>query len=256
MKACRLTLPPFLTSQNTFSLTTCFAFRSIVVTTYAVLSSDNTYWRKKSKDPDSYVSPCQKLRWWRIILDESHAIKQKTSAHTNAVKMLVGENRWCVTGTPFNNSMEDIISQVNFLGLKPFNERTMKLLFSVPFVKLTNHSQWRRRQTIKEQANMPTPGVAFFLTLMRKFLMRHTKEQKRIGSGAGLVSLPPKTKKTIYIDFTADETSGYTKFEEVRSEYRGSEATENPHVNIYIYIISGVKVEASIERAKRTRTPT
>ncbi|GMH68636.1 hypothetical protein TrLO_g5881 [Triparma laevis f. longispina] len=189
--------------------------KSIVVTTYAVLASDNGYWRKKAAEPENYVSPCQKLRWWRIILDESHAIKQSATNHTKAVKMLVGENRWCVTGTPFNNSIDDINSQAQFLGLNPFNERLMKMLFSTPFTRLDNQYSWRRRHNMaKEMAKMPTPGIAFFLTVMRKILMRHTKEQNRIGSGTGLVTLPPKTKKTIYIDFTVNETAGYRKWED------------------------------------------
>ena len=35
--------------------------KDIVVTTYAVLASDNNYWRKNSKD-ENYCAPCQKIR--------------------------------------------------------------------------------------------------------------------------------------------------------------------------------------------------
>ena len=35
--------------------------KDVVVTTYAVLASDNNYWRNKSKDPN-YCAPCQKIR--------------------------------------------------------------------------------------------------------------------------------------------------------------------------------------------------
>lgn len=49
------------------------AQNAIVVTTYEVLASDATYHREKSNDPD-YCPPCEEIRWWRIICDESHSM--------------------------------------------------------------------------------------------------------------------------------------------------------------------------------------
>lgn len=50
------------------------AQNSIVVTTYETLASDATYWMEKSNDRD-YCPPCEQIRWWRIICDESHNLR-------------------------------------------------------------------------------------------------------------------------------------------------------------------------------------
>lgn len=80
------------------------AQKSIVVTTYHTLASDINYHAKKSKNAERYCSPCEQVRWWRVICDESHVMRGN-SMSTKAVLRLVAENRWCVTGTPMNTSI-------------------------------------------------------------------------------------------------------------------------------------------------------
>ncbi len=44
--------------------------------------------------------PLFNKKWFRIILDEAHLIKNPDSATYNAVYNLDAVIRWCVTGTP------------------------------------------------------------------------------------------------------------------------------------------------------------
>jgi hypothetical protein len=74
------------------------ARNSIVVTTYETLASDATYHRKHSSDPDNYCPPCEQVRWWRIICDESHILRHGASNKLDGVMQLVGDNKWLVTG--------------------------------------------------------------------------------------------------------------------------------------------------------------
>lgn len=67
----------------------------IVMTTYNTLASQND------------DSPLFQLYWRRIILDEAHAIKNRCSRQAQAAFQLRGFCRWCVTGTPLQNSVED-----------------------------------------------------------------------------------------------------------------------------------------------------
>jgi hypothetical protein len=74
------------------------AMNAIVVTTYETLASDATYHANKSSDA-SYCPPCEQVRWWRIICDESHVLRNGNSAKSEAVMNLVGDNKWLVSGT-------------------------------------------------------------------------------------------------------------------------------------------------------------
>ena len=190
--------------------------KSIVVTTYATLSSDDNYHRKKHTGSDPYVPICGKFKWWRIILDESHAMKSTATMHSKSIKGLVAENRWCVTGTPFNNNLADISNQMAFLNIAPFTSPAVfNLVFGKPYESLTRHNVYQRRRNASaaEGAMHMLPKYAIFLALMRSFMMRHSKDQKSIHSNLGLVSLPTKTQKTILIDFVSEERRIYGEME-------------------------------------------
>ena len=73
------------------------AANAIVVTTYETLASDATYHKSKSKDAD-YCAPCEQVRWWRVICDESHVLRS-ASTKSRVVMDLVADNKWLVSGT-------------------------------------------------------------------------------------------------------------------------------------------------------------
>ena len=96
------------------------------MTTYAVLASDyGARFKKKPKGDKNapaelvpgYCAPLQQIHWWRIVLDESHAIKTSTNAQSQACQVLESSRRWCVSGTPMSNTTEDLVGQFKFLGL-------------------------------------------------------------------------------------------------------------------------------------------
>ncbi|KAK6917761.1 Zinc finger, C3HC4 RING-type [Dillenia turbinata] len=53
--------------------------------------------------------------WLRIILDEAHHIKNKDQSTSKAVFALESSYRWALTGTPIQNSSEDVHSLVSSL---------------------------------------------------------------------------------------------------------------------------------------------
>ena len=89
----------------------------IVITTYQVLVSDmnaRSGFAKAEiarKGRANYVPPLAKLGFWRVILDESHVIKEENTAMAKAVRMLSAHRRWCVSGTPAPLSLENLQSQ-------------------------------------------------------------------------------------------------------------------------------------------------
>jgi DNA repair protein RAD16 len=59
------------------------------------------------------------MSWFRIILDEAHCIKDRSTSTAKAVFELTSVNKWCLTGTPLQNRVGELYSLVRFLRLDP-----------------------------------------------------------------------------------------------------------------------------------------
>lgn len=56
----------------------------------------------------------------RIILDEAHSIKTRTTMTAKACFALKTSYRWCLTGTPLQNRIGEFFSLIRFLNIRPF----------------------------------------------------------------------------------------------------------------------------------------
>lgn len=86
----------------------------IVLTTYGLISSA---YKKNAKELEA-------IEWYRIILDEAHVIKNQKAQVTQAISSLKAVNRWCLTGTPIQNHLDDMYSLLHFLQVKDFSDRS------------------------------------------------------------------------------------------------------------------------------------
>ena len=75
-------------------------------------------------------APVEKFFWHRIIADESHTLRNTQTGISRAMKMLAARNRWCVTGTPFTLGSQDILSQMNFIGVNVNMISSTRALFT------------------------------------------------------------------------------------------------------------------------------
>ena len=55
----------------------------------------------------------------------AHWIRNQGSKQFKAVASLKAAHRWCLTGTPIQNSLNDLISLLVFLRFEPFSSRTV-----------------------------------------------------------------------------------------------------------------------------------
>lgn len=59
--------------------------------------------------------------WYRVILDEAQCIKNSKTWAAQAACALQAQHRWCLSGTPMMNSVDELASLITFLRIKPYN---------------------------------------------------------------------------------------------------------------------------------------
>lgn len=65
-------------------------------------------------------SVIHQIQFHRVILDEAHNIKQRTSGSAKACFALKADHKWCLSGTPLQNRIGEFFSLVRFLNIQPF----------------------------------------------------------------------------------------------------------------------------------------
>lgn len=106
--------------------------------------------------------------WFRIILDESHEIRERNTKRFKAVNFLRSPRRWCMTGTPIHNRTADLFNQLIFTGLQ------------LP------------KGTTCSKASLKSMG------LMKMIRWVEYKDAK-------MVKLPPKHMHKVYFDLSKEE---------------------------------------------------
>lgn len=78
--------------------------------------------KKKGKGllPDIVGGPLSGVRWFRVILDEAQIIKNHRTKVARACCGLRAKRRWCLSGTPMQNAIDDIYSYFRFLRYEPY----------------------------------------------------------------------------------------------------------------------------------------
>ncbi|RAL06273.1 DNA repair protein RAD16 [Aspergillus ibericus CBS 121593] len=60
------------------------------------------------------------IHYHRLILDEAHSIKQRTTSVARACFALNANYKWCLSGTPVQNRIGEFFSLLRFLQVRPF----------------------------------------------------------------------------------------------------------------------------------------
>ncbi|KAI6115083.1 SNF2 family N-terminal domain-containing protein, partial [Pisolithus croceorrhizus] len=91
----------------------------VVITSYATMASE---YATICMNSGSRKSALFRMKWWRIILDEAHLIRNWMAKRAEVCFNVVGKYRWCFTGTPIQNRVEDLYSMFKFLNIEPLGD--------------------------------------------------------------------------------------------------------------------------------------
>ncbi|QRV98846.1 SNF2 family amino-terminal protein [Ceratobasidium sp. AG-Ba] len=139
------------------------------------------------------------VKWWRIVLDEAQNIKNRTTKAALACCALKGRNKWCLTGTPIQNSVEELYSLFKFLGVRPLND----------------WDQFRTTIAQPVKQGRSTRAMKRLHIVLKAVMLRRTKDMTI--DGAPLLNLPGRTVNVVNCEFDDDERAFYQALEQKTS---------------------------------------
>ncbi|KAJ5395368.1 uncharacterized protein N7487_009671 [Penicillium crustosum] len=95
----------------------------VVMISYASLESMHRKQEKGFSRGETMVkadSVIHAVHYHRLILDEAHSIKSRTTGVARACFALEANYKWCLSGTPVQNRIGEFFSLLRFLQVKPF----------------------------------------------------------------------------------------------------------------------------------------
>ncbi|KAM3239995.1 hypothetical protein ACQJBY_053591 [Aegilops geniculata] len=157
----------------------------IVLTTYGVVASE--FSTESSTENGGLYS----VHWFRIVLDEAHMIKSSKSLISQAAAALTADRRWCLTGTPIQNNLEDLYSLFRFLKVEPWrNWALWNKLVQKPFEEGDER------------------GLKLVQTILKPVMLRRTKNSTD-KEGRPILTLPPANIEVKYCDLSESEKDFY-----------------------------------------------
>ncbi len=149
-----------------------FAEANLILATYGAIRND--------------VDTLAKMDFEYIILDESQVIKNPSSKIAQAVNKLKSAHRLAISGTPIENSLTDLWSQMNFLNKGLLGDLSFfKRYFASPIEK-TNNAE--RREKLH--------------SLVKPFILRRTKSEVE-------KELPELSEEYIYCEMSEQQREIY-----------------------------------------------
>mmetsp|Transcript_20834 Transcript_20834/g.30839 ORF Transcript_20834/g.30839 Transcript_20834/m.30839 type:complete len:1153 (+) Transcript_20834:3-3461(+) len=167
----------------------------VVVTTYGSLQAEFHAISKRNARNDGLLS----YEWFRVILDEAHCIKNANTLCSKACCMLQAERRWCVTGTPIQNSLQDVYALLKFLQHEPWCENGF---WKAAIPSISNDKKAEGEETKSQIALDRVRRV------LSPLILRRSKDTLN-SDGVPILTLPPMDVKTIDVHLSDPEREFY-----------------------------------------------
>ena len=165
--------------------------KHLIITTYGVVRQDVTFLKE--------------FQFSYLILDESQAIKNPKSKTFQAVLVLDSQYRITMTGTPFENNLDDLWAQMSFL-----NHNTLGEL-----------SYFEKAYKNPIQQNIEAPELTELRNIISPFILRRLKKDVA-------KDLPDKIEQSVYCEMHLEQLEWYEKEKsKIRNELLSEYKTKN-----------------------------
>ncbi|KAL2812499.1 SNF2 family N-terminal domain-containing protein [Aspergillus granulosus] len=184
----------------------------VVLTTFGTLSSElkrvekyEELIKSGAEEPTlrrEYIKqlPClgPTSKWYRVVIDEAQCIKNRNTKAALACCRLNTIYRWCMSGTPMMNSVEELHSLLKFLRIRPYGSLE-------PFNRDFTRPLKSGNQRLQEKA------MTQLRVLLKAVLLRRTKTSKI--DGEPILNIPPRVSEKVHTTFSEDELELYKSLE-------------------------------------------
>ncbi|KAL2920015.1 Vacuolar protein sorting-associated protein 41 [Polyrhizophydium stewartii] len=195
----------------------------VVITTYNILLQEH---KKSGAEDDAGLnlglkssgqapaagssSVLYSTKWFRIVLDEAHVIKNHKAQVSQAAFALRAKKRICLTGTPLHNNIEDLFGLFKFLRHDPFG----------------NYELFKD-QIVKPMKIIGSPaynaGIAKIKLALKTTMLRRYKDTEL--AGKPLIEMVPRETISCFLPFAPSEKQVYdgilTAIRENMSRFEG-----------------------------------
>lgn len=157
-----------------------FAQSDLIIMSYGTMRND--------------IEELHRIPFRLVVIDESQAIKNPTSLTARSLLRMDAQFRLALTGTPIENTLLDVWSQMNFLnrGL------------------LGSYSYFEKNFIRPIEKNQDAGRTVELKRILDPFVLRRTKKQVA-------KELPPKVEKVHFCEMTPEQAECYEK---TKSQYR------------------------------------
>lgn len=125
--------------------------------------------------------PLARVAWFRVVLDEAQSIKNCRTQVARAAWGLRAKRRWCLSGTPIQNTVDDLFSYFRFLRYFPWD------------------AYKKFRYDIKDPVvRNPSEGYRKLQAILKPIVLRRTKSKIHISPLISCICLLPLMNSLLF----------------------------------------------------------